>query len=319
MKISNETKVGILVIFAVVLLILGFNILKGTKFLSSSKEYYAVYEDIDGLNVSDPVVVNGLKVGSVTSFTVLTKDAGKILAKFTIGKDLNIPKNTKAEIASADILGSKAIILKFGDSNEYIPSGDTLNAEVNRSITSRLMTKLGPVSDKIELTLTSLDSVLMGVNSSLDVNTQKNLRESIEALNLTMQNASRATQSLDKMIDNLDLFVKNLNDQNKKINQILTNSEEATASLAELDLNSAVEELKMTAGHLNAITEKMESGEGSLGALINDRDFYDNIEKATFNLNLLMEDLRLNPKRYVHFSVFGGKNKVRPLPSDTLK
>ncbi len=317
MKIANETKVGALLVIAVVLLILGFNLLKGNEILSSDTTLYAVYHNVDGLASANPVQVNGLKVGNVASLEVMNESAGSILVKLSIKSDIKIPSNSVARIVSSDLLGSKAVVLDFGNANTYLQDNDTIASSVSPSMAAKLSDKLEPIAGKIETTLSSLDSVLTDVHSTLDSRTQKNLRSSIAALSETMQHFSATSAKLDQLVNSFNEFMGNINAQNQNINQILDNTQKATASIADANLAETVNNLDEAVNNLNEVLVKVNEGKGSLGLLMNDDHLYNNLKSATYNLNLLMEDLRLNPKRYVHFSLFGRKSDSRPLPSDT--
>ncbi len=319
MKIPNETKVGVLVVIAVVLLILGFNLLKGNAIFSSSTTLYAVYHNVNGLSAANPVKVNGLKVGSVSDLDVMDQQAGSILVKLTIKSQIKIPSNSVARIESADLLGSKQVVLDFGNANTYLQDYDTIASAVSTPLTSKLAQKLDPISDKIQITLTALDTVLGDIHSSLDTKTQNNLRSGIAALSQTMKHFAATSAKLDTLMNSFNHFMNNINEQNQNINQILANTRTATSAIADADLKGTIQNLDTTVSNLNAILVKVNKGSGSLGALMNDRHLYNNLQAATYNLNLLLEDLRLNPKKYVHFSIFGRKSKSQPLPSDTLK
>ncbi|HLR37596.1 MAG TPA: MlaD family protein [Chitinophagaceae bacterium] len=317
MKISNETKVGVLVVVAIVLLILGFNLLKGNSIFSSDTTLYAVYDNIDGLAPSNPIILNGLQVGTVGSLNIMDQQAGEILVELTIKKDIEIPSNSVAVIKSDGLLGGKGIKLQFGNANTYLQSEDTIRSAVGSGIKEKLVSKIDPITNQVNTTLANLDSVLVAFHSILNVKTQENLQNSIKSLSETMQNFSQTSSNLSKLVNGLDDFMGNLNEQNQHINQIIANTEEATASLASADIPGTIEDLDVAVNNLNGILDKINTGNGSLGALINNDHLYKNIESASYNLNLLMEDLRLNPARYVHFSIFGGKSESKPLPSDT--
>lgn len=317
MKIANETKVGALLVIAVVLLILGFNLLKGNEIFSSNTTLYAVYHNVDGLAAANPVTVNGLKVGSVSGLHVRDASAGSILVSLTIKSEIQIPSNSVARIVSSGLLGGKEVRLDFGNANTYLQNNDTIASAISTSITDKLADKLEPLSGKIQTTLGTLDSVLTDVHSTLDSKTQDNLRKSIAALSETMQHFATTSAKLDNLVNGLNKFMGNLNDQNQNINKILDNTRKTTASLANADLAGTVNDLDAAVNNLNELLAKVNEGSGSLGLLMNDDRLYNNLKSASYNLNLLMEDLRLNPKRYVHFSLFGRKSEPRPLPSDT--
>lgn len=319
MKISNETKIGALTVIAVALLVIGFNLLKGNDLFSRSKTLYVVYDNVSGLAPANPVEVNGLKIGSVNGLEVSDGDVNKIRVKLTIQPGVEIPQNSVARIVSADLLGSKAIVIDFGNASEYLQDDDTLQAAPGSSLASNLMSDLKPLSGKIQNTLVSLDTVLNDFHASLNNETRNNLQSSIAELNTTMKNLSAVSRQLDKLIKTLNTFAGNLTSNNDTINQILGNTRKISADIAASDLEGTIQEMHSTIEKLGDVLAKADSSGGSLGLLLNDKALYENLESSTRNLNLLMEDLRLNPHRYVHFSLFGKKNKAQPLSGDSLK
>ncbi|SFE88282.1 phospholipid/cholesterol/gamma-HCH transport system substrate-binding protein [Chitinophaga sp. CF118] len=329
LKVSNETKVGVLTAVSIALLFLGFNLLKGKSLFSSGKTIYAVYTQVNGLQPSNTVQVNGLVVGNVANLDVLDNNAGKILVTIRIKKKINIPYNSVARITS-DLLGSKAVQIDFGNANTYLKDGDTVYAAVDGSITDALKEQLSPLVKKLEVTLGSVDSVLLTVNSIFDTTTKGNLREAIANLNTTMGNFSKTSASLNRMLDpktgslaitlnNFQSISGNLKNNNDKITGILTNAEKTTSALANGNLDKTLLELQQMATRLNETLGKLNSTDGSLGLLMNDKKVYNNLQNSLGSLNKLLEDLKANPKRYVHFSLFGKKSKVQPIPSDTAK
>lgn len=319
MKISNETKIGALAVVAIALLIIGFNLLKGNNLFSSSKTLYALYDNVGGLTVASPVQVNGLKIGTVNDLEVTSASADKICVALTIQPGINIPQNSVARIISSDILGSKAVVIDFGNATEYLQNNDTIQSAPGSSLTSNLMSDLKPLSGKIQNTLTSLDTVLHDLHTSLDNETRDNLRSSISELNTTMKNFSLVSAKLDHLVKNLNTFTGNLVANNDTINRILSNTEKATSQIASADIAGTLQKVNTAVDQLGEAMNKMNSGSGSLGKLLNDDHLYNNLQSVSYNLNLLTEDLRLNPQRYVHFSLFGKKNKAQPLPGDTTR
>lgn len=328
-KVSNETKVGVLAALAIAMLILGFNLLKGKSLFSKSKTIYAVYTQVNGLQPSATVQVNGLVVGSVANLDLMDQKAGKILVTIRITKKIDIPYNSVARITS-DLLGTKAVQIDFGNANEYLKDKDTIYAAVDGSITDALKEQLNPLVKKLEGTLGSVDSVLLTVNSIFDTTTKGNLRQAIAHLNTTMGNFTRTSASLNNMLDpnhgnvkatfdNLEALTANLKNNNDKITAILGNAEKTTAALANGQLDKTLAELQQMATRLNETLAKLNSTDGTAGMLLNDKKAYYNLQNSLNSLNKLLEDLRVNPKRYVHFSLFGKKSKVQPIPSDTAK
>ncbi len=328
LKINNETKVGILTTVAIVLLILGFNILKGRSLFSNKKTIYAVYQQVNGLQPSNAVMVNGLAIGSVLSLEVMDKRAGRILVTLQINKDIEIPKNSVARISS-DLLGTRKVEIDFGNTDEVLKNKDTIYAAVDGSITDALKEQLSPLVKKLETTLGAVDTLLITVNSVFDTTTKHNIRTAIAGLNGTMNNLSMATRSINGMLaeegkiagtfDNFASVSENLKNNNDKISNILTNFDKASGSFANGQLDTTINQLRYTMERLNNVVAKVSSTDGTLGMLVNDRKAYNNLQSSLSSLNKLLEDLRYNPWRYVHLSVFGRKNKVVPIPSDTAQ
>jgi phospholipid/cholesterol/gamma-HCH transport system substrate-binding protein len=329
LKVSNETKVGVLTAVSIALLFLGFNLLKGKSLFSTSTTIYAVYTQVNGLQPSNTVQVNGLVVGRVANLDVMDKNAGRILVTLKINKKIDIPHNSVARITS-DLLGSKAVQIDFGNANEYLKDGDTVYAAVDGSITDALKEQLSPLVKKLEVTLGSVDSVLLTVNSIFDTTTKGNLREAIASLNATMGNFTKTSASLNRMLDpktgsvaltfsNFESISGNLKNNNGKIEGILNNAEKATSALANGNLDKTLQDLQKMAASLNETIAKLNSTDGTAGLLLNDKKVYNNLQNSLGSLNKLLEDLKANPKRYVHFSLFGKKSKTQPIPSDTVK
>lgn len=303
---------------AVALLVIGFNLLKGNDLFSRSRTLYAVFDNVSGLAPANPVEVNGLKIGTVTNLEVARDNVSEIRVKLSMQPGIDIPRNSVARIVSADLLGSKAIVIDFGNATEYLQGNDTIQSAPGSSLTSNLMSDLKPLSAKIQNTLVSLDTVLNDFHASLNNETRNNLQSSIAELNTTMKNLSGVSAQLDQLMKSLNSFTGNLAASSDTIDRILGNTQQVTAALAASDLKGTVGDMRQTVTQLGGLLEKINSGQGSMGQLINDKKLYQNLEASTRNLNLLMEDLRINPNRYVHFSLFGRKNKAQPLPADTL-
>ncbi|WP_341840508.1 MlaD family protein [Chitinophaga caseinilytica] len=326
LKVNNETKVGILTVIAIVLLVLGFNILKGRSLFSTKKTIYAVYTQVNGLQPSNAVMVNGLGIGTVQSLEVMDKRAGRILVTLQISKNIEIPRNSVARI-SADLLGTRKVEIDFGNTDEFLKNKDTIYAAVDGSITDALKEQLSPLVKKLESTLGAVDTLLLTVNSVFDTATKQNIRQAVAGLNGTLANLNNATRNINGMLadggkiagtfDNFNAVSANLKNNNDKISNILTNFDKASGAFANGQIDSTLHNLQSTIGRLNEVAGKISSTDGSLGLLMNDRKVYNNLQHSLGSLNKLLEDLRYNPWRYVHLSVFGRKNKVVTIPSDT--
>ena len=323
MKISNETKVGALTAIAITLLILGFNFLKGKTLFKTGNIIYAPYVNSKGLMVSNPVFINGFQVGAV--FDIENKDKGlsEIVVAIKLKDDYNIPRNSIASIKD-NPLGTPSITITLGDAKEYIKPGDTLITASSAGLMGDVMAKLGPVSDQITNTLHSLDSVLKNINTIFDPTTKGNLQQVVANINRTTASLVVSSASLQGMLNeqtgaiaqsmgNLSSFTKNLSDNNQKITNSLASLEKATNNFSNADVSGTVDRLKASINTLNGILEKVNSQDGSLGKLMNDKTLYNNLINTVRSANILLDDLRVHPKRYVNISVFGRKDKSGPL------
>lgn len=314
MKIANETKVGILAAFSIALLIIGYNFLKGNAIFSSETVLYARYSHVDGLGVSKPVLINGYQIGRVDKLTL--QSDGTIIATLKIKGKYEIPKNSVAKLESIDLLGGKAIIMALGTGNVYAKDGDTLNANVAKG----LMETVQPVQKKAELIIAKMDSILTSVNSILNPNFQKNVDKSFNSIASTLASLEATSKKVDNLVGsegtrissilaNVEAISANLKNNNEKINGILNNIGTITDQVAAANFKQTIDNANKSMADLQSIVAKINEGKGTLGLLINDTKMYENLNSASQNLDKLMIDLKENPKRYVHFSIFGGGSK----------
>jgi phospholipid/cholesterol/gamma-HCH transport system substrate-binding protein len=312
-KIANETKVGILAAFSIALLIIGYNFLKGNAIFSSETVLYAKYPRVDGLAVSKPVLINGFQIGRVDKLTLLPN--GSIVATLKISGKYDIPKNSTARLESTDLLGSKAIVMDLG-SGAFAQEGDTLNANVQQNI----MEAVQPVQQKAERIIGKMDSILTSVNSIMNPNFQKNVDKSFNSIAATLASLEATSKKVDRLVgsesskvegilNNVEAISGNLKANNQKINAILTNINTVTDQVAAANFKQTIENANRAVADFQGVVTKINEGKGSLGLLVNDTKMYDNLNNASKNLDNLIIDLKENPKRYVHFSVFGGGNK----------
>jgi len=331
MKISNETKVGALTAVAITLLILGFNFLKGKTLFKTGNIIYAKYTDTKGIMVSNGVFINGFQVGSVYDIENADKNLSAIVVAIKLKDNYNIPANSIASIKE-NPLGNASITIALGDGATYVKSGDTILTASNAGLLGDVMNKLGPVGDQIKATVGSLDSVLKNINTIFDPATKNNLQEVIANINKTTASLVVSSASIQAMLNqqtgaitasmnNVNSFTKNLADNNDKVTKMLGNVEKTTENLSKADIDGTVAQLKNSIETLNTILGKMSSTDGSLGKLLNDKALYDNLTNTVRSANILMDDLRVHPKRYVNISVFGKKDKTGPLmaPLDSTK
>lgn len=313
MKIANETKVGILATVAIAILVLGYSFLKGNDVFTSENTYYATYDQVDGLTVSKPVFVNGYQIGRVSGLTL--RSTGDILTEFKIDKKYDIPENTIARIASTDLLGSKAIVFELGNAATYADNGDTLQADIQQNI----MDKVEPVQKKAEAVFLMLDSVLTSINNTVNPDFQRNVNRSLASIANTLQTLENTAGQVDGMVGaekskisgiltNLESISKNMEQNNARISAVFANMETITDNAAKLDFTETMAKADKAVADLQSITNNLNQGDGSLGKLLNDDSLYNNLEDASKSLDKLIVDMKENPKRYLHFSVFGRKN-----------
>ncbi|GAA4808430.1 MlaD family protein [Olivibacter ginsenosidimutans] len=312
MKISNETKVGILATVAIAVLIIGYSFLKGNDVFSSENTYYATYDRVDGLSVSKPVMVNGYQIGRVSKMQLLPD--GNILTEFKIKHDYAIPANTVARIASTDLLGGKAIVFELGDSQLYANDGDTLQANIQRNI----LEQVEPVQKKAEAVVAVLDSVLSSINNTVNADFQRNFNRSIASIANTLNTLEHTSAQVDAIVgtqrtklanilSNVESISANFKNNNEKINNILGNLNTVTDQVAKANFQQTISNANAAVADFQNIIDNINNGKGSVGLLLNDDKLYDNLNNASKNLDNLMIDLKQNPHRYVHFSIFGRK------------
>ncbi len=322
MNISNETKVGALTAIAIVLLILGFNFLKGKSIGGKNAQYIASFGDIQGLAKGNSVVINGKEVGSIYDIDG-GKDMRQIKATINMKDDVNIPDNSYAVITKS-LLGNVQMEIKLGDSKALKKDGDTISTIATADIIGDAMKKLDPVLYQVTNAVKSLDTLLGTVNNVFDPNTKNNIRGTMENLNKTtaalavssaslQQMLNAQTGSVAKTVDNLNSFTGALKNNNDKLAQTMSNVETATGKFARLDIETTLATLNSSVSELKSILSKVNSDKGSLGLLMSDTRLYNNLNATSNKLNLLLDDLRLHPKRYINISVFGKKDKSGPL------
>ena len=316
MKLSRELKTAILVLSGIVLLIVGFNFLKSNSFLGSQRRHYVVYDHVGGLASGTPVTVNGLSVGTIKDIRFLD-NSGKLLVTFTIASDFQFSKNSTAELFDTGIIGGKGIqIIPVFDNAAFAESGDTLNGTIKPGITELVTQKLVPLQEQFGDILIDVDSVLASVNAVIDKDAKNDLKSGISELTATVRNFRKASESVNQLLDDnkekLGSTLDNVENVTEKLSQI-------SDSLAEANVASTVKDLQKTIGNINGILSQIEKGEGSVGKLLKDDKLYDDLSGASEQLELLLEDLRLNPKRYVHFSLFGKRAKQYKSPEEKVE
>jgi phospholipid/cholesterol/gamma-HCH transport system substrate-binding protein len=319
-KLSKEFKIGVVVVCAIAALIWGINFLKGTNLFSRKYHLYAVYPRIDNLKPSDALQINGYKVGQINHISILQRDDRNfILVEFLLTEDVDIPKKSIARAVSNDILGNKAVELIFSKEKELVEDGDTLIAETEQGLKESFNKQIAPLQAKAESLLASVDSVMSVVNLMLNARTRENIDKSFESVRKAILSIEQTAYSIHEMVDpklssiltNINNITANLNKSEQKINNILSNFSSISDSLAKAELRGAVDNAAKSMHELNTLLARINEGQGTLGKLARNDSLYNNLNKSAEHLDRLLKDLNENPKRYVHFSIFGKKN-VKP-------
>lgn len=324
MKINNEVKVGLLTIIALAMLILGFNFLKGKDIFNKTKKIYAVFEKLGSLTKSNEVKINGLPIGTVYEMEEVDKNVSGIKVTISLTRDVNIPTNSVAYISAPTIgLGSSSIIIERGTSTEFLKDGDQISTRIDEGLLGGLSAELSPTIAKIREALDSLSVVFGSINRLLNSETKGNIQEMIANLNMASHSLNKLLDSehgaLAHSLNNLSAFTDNLKKNNDSISAIISNAKQFTGQLSELELKQTVDSLQATISSLKSTSDKLASKDGTLGALINDRQLYDKLNDVILSAEILLDDIRLHPKRYVNISVFGKKDKGGALTSPSPK
>jgi len=323
-KLSKEFKIGIVVVCAIAAFIWGVGFLKGSNIFSEKYFLYAVYPKIDNLIPSNPIQINGYKIGQIKSISLIEKGGkNQVLVKFIITEEVNIPRNSIAKTVSADLLGTKVVEVVFSTSKEFVKNGDTLLAENEPSFQQSFDKRLGPLQSKVESLVSSIDTVMGVVNKVLNFKTRENISQSFESVRKAIFSLEQTAYKLDdlmatekpkisSLLSNLNGITSNLNKNEAKITNILSNFSSLSDTLAKSQLKSAVANADNTLKELNNLLTKINEGNGTLGKLAKNDSLYNNLNKSADDLDKLLKDLKENPKRYVHFSLFGRKERKKP-------
>ncbi len=339
---KNEIKVGILGIVTLFVAVFGYKYLKGSNLLDSSWRYYVRFRDVGQMDASAPVLTRGFKVGSVTKINIDPESPDWILVTIEVNKEIKLPKSTKAILVSQGLMGGKAIILQFDKSctDDCLENKSNIPGEIAGMLSS--MFSKDEVKDYTQAIGNELNTLL---DTSV-VNQNKELAGTIKNIHIILDNLAKSTSSIKMLLDhsntaishsmqNLEQVTNTLAKNSESISQSIKNLDKISSSIAQADpgkmlksadatlveskkslqeLTSTLEQSKQTISHLNNILTDVNSGKGSLGKLINDPSLYQNLNRSSKNLDLLLQDLRLNPKRYIHVSVFGGNNTKYEVP-----
>ena len=315
MSIYKKLFIGFTFIIAVVLFVWGYNFLKGKDIFNKQTVVYAEYQDISGITIANPVMINGFRVGQVSDIYFNPNMSGDIIVVLTLQNKFPIPKNTIARIYSADLMGSKAINLKLGNDTLMIVAGDTLESSIEASLMAEVNAQVQPIRIKAENLLGSIDSLVVTFQTVLDEDAIVNLSESFKSMRRTFINLENTTTNIDSLViaersnisailENVDSLTYTLSQNRDKISNIIANFEVVSDSLSQLDIGGTLARADVAIDHLNLILKQINEGQGTIGMLMHNDTLYMELNRSAEELNLLLNDIRENPKRYVKFSLF---------------
>ena len=308
---SKSIKVGILSIISIFLIYFGMNFLKGINILNDGITLYAYYDDVSGLTEGNSITVKGYKVGSISSIKFDVERKNQLMVNLNIEDNIDIPINTIAKIVSVDLMGTKGVSLELGDSKDFVSNGDELSTSIESSLQEEVNAQILPLKMKTEELIGSIDSVMTVITAVLNKDARESLSKSLISLDQTFSTLSQTMIEVDKIVtDNKDninktftnfaLVTENLNKSNDEVKNILNNFSSISDSLVKADISSVINKFDNI---LNSINQ----GEGSLAKIIKDKSLYKNLENLTKELEELISDLKLNPERYVNFSIINTK------------
>ena len=305
MKINNEVKTGVLVLIGIGLFIFGFSYLKSNDIFVTDRTFYAVYSDVEGVVNGTPVTVNGLPVGSIQKISF--HNGNKLLVKFRVENDIEFSINSLAQIYETGIIGGKALaIIPSNDKSRKAVTSDTLKSSIAPGLTDLVNKKITNLQVKIESMVMSADSVLFKINRVFDDSTRTNLRNSVSDFNYTIAELKETSSAINDIVKSnksrVDLTIENVSKISKDLSNI-------TTSLTNSDLDITLANFKKSSDDLSLILSNINKGQGTISKLIVNDSLFNNLNDASRSIDLLLEDIRLNPNRYIHFSLFGKKNK----------
>jgi len=312
MKLKTEAKIGIIVLSTIALVIWGINFLKGKNVLKRTDVYYAIYDDVAGLKMSGSVILSGFKVGMINNIEFVEGRYDKVIVAFIVNSTFNIPKNSIAQIYSNDIMGNKVIRIIPSNEEDFYQYGDTLQSGIDPDMIAKIQEQIKPLVETSTNAIMGIDTLVTSINQVLDPETQKKLQLALSNLESTTASISKQLSpggKLDKTFTSLQAFTLMLDNNKDKLSSAFENLESITDSVANSNLTQTIANINSTFAQSQLLLEKINNGEGSLGLMATSDSLYNNLVSASANLSILLGDMNQHPKRYVHFSVFGKKDK----------
>ncbi len=314
MRLSSEIKIGIIITIAIAVTIWGLNFLKGRNILQRVDTYYAIYGDINGLEKNSKIFISGYKVGQVGNIEFNTSGNNTLRITLEIDREYRLPQHSQAILYDADFMGTKAIQIITGESELHHTPGDTLISSIRAGLTDQLESQLAPVKDKAEDLLVTADSLMTAMAYVFDRESADLLKSSIRKMESSIDGVEGMLASngkLNLLIEHLESITFNLKENNEQLASAMSNIASITDSIAKSDLKETINNTNKTLEQTHQILEKINEGEGTIGMLVNDDSLYLNLSALSKELDLLLEDLQENPKKYVNVSVFGKSDKKK--------
>ncbi|HYV94418.1 MAG TPA: MlaD family protein [Chitinophagales bacterium] len=305
-RVPNEFKVGVVATIAIVLAVLGYNLLRGKNSFNRDRIYFAKYDHVDGLALAAHVRYNGMNVGRVQDMELATDGSGKIIMSMNVSPALKIPRGSVAKIVQIDLFGTRAVQIELSHEKEILQSGDTLQSGAEKDVISG-------VKDQAKALLGSLDTVVTSVREIFDDQTRTNLQKSFASVQHTLDNLDKSISSnqgrLDRIFSNIESITYNVNQNKEQITAILTNLNAISDSLRRANIAQTITQAHDALQQVSEVMKKINEGKGSMGLLVNDERLYNRLDSASTSLDALLKDFKQHPGHYVQFSVFGKKDK----------
>ena len=308
MKFNKEIKIGFLAIIGIMMSVFSYNYLKGINLFEKNRKFKVTYSKVDGLSMSNPVTLNGFKIGKVHKINFNRENTRELIVDIIIENDVIFPKTSTAELYETGLIGGKAIAIipDYKNDSTIALDGDFLKGVLKPGLTELVNQILPQVQLQLESVMQSAEVVFENINKLFDEETKTELKSSIKEFSLLTQNLSntsrRVSDLIEKSAPGIELTINDLKDTSNNLKSI-------TDSVSKKDISDLTNNLNELVKNLNKVSKNLNNSNGTMGMLIQDKSIYENLEKATNELNILIEDVKLNPSRYINFSVFGKKNK----------
>lgn len=311
MKLRNEYQIGIAVLVTFIVLILGINFLKGKTFFSGQKTYYAIYDDVTGMHESSYIYVNGMKAGHVVKISPMTRKNDKFLVELSVDKNIDIPKDSRLTLFSAGLMSGQALRIDLGKSETLLQTKDTIQGGIEKGLTD----EIAPMGETLSSILKRIDTLTNTLNRTIDEQAKQNIQLTLTNINQISQRLNNVAMNvdnlvakdkdkLDRIVSNVESITRNLVDNNQAISNIISRFDNISSDIEKQNIGSTLAKVKTSLESINSMLNKIEKGEGNIGMLLSDEGLYRNITSAAKDLDELILDLKKNPKKYIHVSVF---------------